>query len=147
MYLNTMYKAFVAKAAASLYAEMVGKVMNKETLEQSFDDNKHIYEHLAIQATGAAEVLAQQLDDNWHAVGDQSTVFFDPQDTPMSGIEEELSNINKELTDLNDTMCHGEDSVMGSLQRIADSIPDTPDIEEIRTGLLDISESIDHLKE
>lgn len=107
MYLNTTYKAFVAKAAASLYAEMVGKVMNKETLDQSFNDNKHMYEHLAIQATGSAEVLAQQLDDNWHAVGDQSTVFFDPQDTPMSGIEGQLQGIVDKLDDILDQIKSG----------------------------------------
>jgi hypothetical protein len=100
MYMNTTYKAFVAKAAASLFTEMVSKVMNKETLDQSFNDNKQMYEHLAIQATGAAEVLAQHLSDNWQASGDQSTVFFDPQDTLMSGIEGELQGIADKLDDI-----------------------------------------------
>lgn len=100
MYMNTTYKVFVAKAAASLFAEMVNKVMNKETFDQSFDDNKHMYERLAIQAMGAAEVLAQQLTDNWHADGDRVTTFFDPQDSLTSRIEEELGRIKEGITDV-----------------------------------------------
>ena len=109
MYMNTTYKAFVAKAAASLYAEMVGKVMNRETLNQSFNDNKRMYEHMAIQATDAAEVLAKHLDDNWQAVGDKSTVFFDVQDSLTSGIERELNDITSKLADGLSVKFIGED--------------------------------------
>ena len=84
MYLNTTYKAFVAKAAAKLMTEMVGKAIDNGSidLEKSYDDNKLIYEHLTAQATCAAYELADHLNDWWGTNDGGQTVFFDVQDSP-----------------------------------------------------------------
>lgn len=100
MYMNTTYKAFVAKAAASLFTEMVIKVMNDETLKGSFSNNEKMYEHLAIQSTLAADKLAGELEDWWRSKGDQSTVMFDVQDSLTSGIEAGLNDISEKLQDI-----------------------------------------------
>ena len=103
MYLNTTYKAFVAKAAAKLMTEMVGQRISDGYIDptKSFKDNEQKYEHLAIQATLAAKTLAHELQDMW--VGeDRTTVFFDVQDSPTSRLENELANIAEKLEDIQD---------------------------------------------
>lgn len=103
MYLNTTYKAFVAKAASKLMTEMVGQRIYAGYIDPtaSFKDNEQKYEHLAIQATLAAKTLAHELQDMW--VGeDQTTVFFDVQDSPTSRLENELANIAEKLEDIQD---------------------------------------------
>ena len=105
MYLNTTYKAFVAQTAAKLMTEMVGQAMasGKINPDASYDDNKRMYEHLAVQATSAAYALADHMND-WWSVLDHETVFFDVQDSPTSRIENELSGINDKLEQLADKL-------------------------------------------
>lgn len=103
MYLNTTYKAFVAKAAAKLMAEMVGQRILDGSIDPtaSFKDNEQKYEHLAIQATLAAKTLANELQDTWDGV-DRETVFFDVQDSPTSRLENGLADIAEKLEDIQD---------------------------------------------
>ena len=88
MYLNTTYKAFVAKAAAKLMTEMVSKAIDNGSIDlsKSFNDNEHIYDHL----------------NDWWSASDHETVFFDVQDSPTSRIENELSDIADKLEQLVD---------------------------------------------
>ena len=102
-YLNTTYKAFVAKAASKLMTEMVGQRISDGYIDPtaSFKDNEQKYEHLAIQATRAARTLAKELEDMW--VGeDRTTVFFDVQDSPTSRLENELAGIGEKLEAIQD---------------------------------------------
>lgn len=101
MYMDTTYKAFVAKAAAGLMQEMVADAMAKGRInnEKSWNDNKQMYEHLAWQATQCANVLAQALQNDWTSV-DHSTVFFDPQDSLTSKLEEAVYDVSQKLEDL-----------------------------------------------
>ena len=103
MYLNTTYKAFVAKAAAKLMAEMVGQRILDGSIDPtaSFKDNEQKYEHLAIQAALAAKTLANELQDTWDGV-DRETVFFDVQDSPTSRLENGLADIAEKLEDIQD---------------------------------------------
>lgn len=103
MYLNTTYKAFVAKAAAKLMAEMVGQRILDGSIDPtaSFKNNEQKYEHLAIQATLAAKTLANELQDTWDGV-DRETVFFDVQDSPTSRLENGLADIAEKLEDIQD---------------------------------------------
>lgn len=104
MYLSTTYKAYVAQAAAKLMTEMVGKAIENGSidLEKSFDDNVGTYSHLAVQATSAAYVLADHLNDYWDGRDGGQTVFFDVQDSPTSRIENELSIIAAQLNEIVD---------------------------------------------
>lgn len=99
--MNTTYKAFVAKAAASLMQEMVGEAIAQGKIdnEKSWNDNKQMYEHLAWQATQGAKALAKALEDDWTCV-DHSTVFFDPQDSLTSKLEEAVYDVSEKLEDL-----------------------------------------------
>lgn len=103
MYLNTTYKAFVAQAASKLMTEMVGQRIYAGYIDptKSFKDNEQKYEHLAIQAALAAKTLANELQDMWCGV-DQTTVFFDVDDSPTSRLENELANIAEKLEDIQD---------------------------------------------
>ena len=102
MYLNTTYKAFVAKAAAKLMTEMVGQAIENGSidLDKSYNDNEQMYDHLAVQATSAAYKLADHLNDWWQGNDGGQTVFFDVQDSPTSRIENELSGIADKLEEL-----------------------------------------------
>ena len=104
MYLNTTYKAFVAQAAAKLMTEMVGQARQAGliNLNNSFNENESMYEHLAVQDTSAAYKLADHLNDWWEGKDGHQTVFFDVQDSPTSRIECELSDIGDKLLCLTD---------------------------------------------
>ena len=104
MYLNTTYKAFVAKVAAKLMTEMVGHAAKDGSinLDDSFDNNKRMYEHLSVQATSAAYMLADHMNDWWRGNDGGQTVFFDVQDSPTSRIENELAGIADKLEELID---------------------------------------------
>lgn len=101
MLLSTTYKAFVGKAATSLFTEMVSKAIENGKISpfqgKSFNDNKDEFSFLATQAVCAAEELAKELINNWQAVGDHSTVFFDVEDSPTSRIENNLGCIAEQL--------------------------------------------------
>lgn len=101
MYYNTTYKAFVAKAAAGLMQEMVTDAMAKGHIdnEKSWNDNKDKYEHLAWQASCAAEMLAKTLSDRWNDGG--HTVFFDPQDSLTSRLENAVFDIAEKMDVMN----------------------------------------------
>ena len=103
MYLNTTYKAFVAKAAAKLMAEMVGQRILDGSIDPtaSFKNNEQKYEHLAIQSILVAKTLASELQDTWDGV-DRETVFFDVQDSPTSRLENGLADIAEKLEDIQD---------------------------------------------
>ena len=103
MYLNTTYKAFVAKAAAKLMTEMVGQRINAGYIDPtaSFKDNEQKYVILAIQATYAAKALANGLIDMW-VDESHDTMFFDVQDSPTSRLENELANIAEKLEAIQD---------------------------------------------
>lgn len=103
MYMNTTYKAFVAKAAAKLMAEMVGQRILDGSIDPtaSFKDNEQKYEHLAIQATYAAKALAYGLIDMW-VDENHDTMFFDVQDSPTSRLENGLADIAEKLEDIQD---------------------------------------------
>lgn len=102
MYLNTTYKAFVAKAAAGLMQEMVADALANGTIdrEKSWDDNKGTYRHLAIQARLAATALAEELQDGWH--DGHETVFFDVQDSLTSKLEEAVYDVSEKVRELAD---------------------------------------------
>lgn len=106
MYMNTTYKAFVAKTAAGLMQTMVAEALHGERIDnkKSWNDNKDTYEHLAMQATFAAEALAQFLQDNWSANGDHETAFFDVQDSPTSNLESFIYDVAQKLDDLTEEL-------------------------------------------
>ena len=99
MYSYTTYKAFVAKAAASLMQKMVGKAIERNSIDMngSCDDNGKMMEHIALLSVHGAELLAQELKNWWRVRGDKSTVMFDPQDTLMSGVENVLNDVHTAL--------------------------------------------------
>lgn len=103
MYMNTTYKAFVAKAAASLMQEMVGEAIaqGKIDVKKSWNDNKQMYEHLALQARLAASALADELQEGWNGV-DHETVFFDVEDSLTSKLEEAVSDVAQKIEELTD---------------------------------------------
>ena len=102
MYSYTTYKAFVAKAAASLMQEMVGRAIEKNDIEVSSDENEKMMQHIAHLSVDGAAQLAEELTDWWRAYGDKSTVMFDPQDTLMSGVENVLNDVHTALDSIDE---------------------------------------------
>jgi hypothetical protein len=102
MYLNTTYKAFVAKAAAGLMQEMVGEAISKGKIDikKSWSDNEQMYKHLAVQSTLAAKALAQELNKGWTGEDGGKTVFFDVHDSLTSKLEEAVGDVAQKLEDL-----------------------------------------------
>lgn len=92
MFQNTSYKTFVAKAATSLMTELLADALDKGRIDSndSFDDSRSMYEHLALHAGRAAEILADTLKDSW---SDGETTFFDVEDSPTSKLEEAIANV------------------------------------------------------
>ena len=60
----------------------------------------------SLQATLAARELAKALEDDWTATGDRSTVFFDPQDSPTSRVEEAVYDVAQKLDELTEEVKH-----------------------------------------
>lgn len=104
MYMNTTFKAFVAKAAAGLMQEMVADAMAKGRInnEEPWNENKPVYKYLALQATLAAHVLAEELESNWKGMDGGQTVFFDVQDSPTSKLEEAVYDVSERVQELAD---------------------------------------------
>ena len=102
MYMNTTYKAFVAKAAAGLMQTMVADALanGKINNEESWNENKPVYKFLALQATLAANALADELESNWRGTDGGQTVFFDVQDSLTSKLEEAIGDVTRQLEDL-----------------------------------------------
>ena len=150
---------FLAIAAAMIAAHRLAKVEGRltEPMMRRFNGCDEEYEvdvttseafEICMDAGEAATAVAQGLWNAWgninHYGGLKKTEdepFFDDD---CDGIENPLEDIAKELHDLNDTLCNGEDSIGGSLLKIANSMPDTPDLENLCTELSAISDAIEN---
>ncbi len=106
MYMNTTYKAFVAKAATELMKALMKQdfIGKEETTHFTDDQLKEQFTRNAQDAIEAASVLAHELQEWWELAGDQKTVFFDVQDSPTSNIERELSEISSQLVNIANKM-------------------------------------------
>ena len=102
MYMNTTFKAFVAKAATEFMKtlmrhDFIGK---EDTIDIAADKLKEQFTRNAQDAIEAASTLAHELQEWWELAGDQKTIFFDVQDSTTSNIERELSEITDKLQDI-----------------------------------------------
>ena len=104
MYMNTTFKAFVAKAATEFMKEFLNEM---NTLNLTGDEMKVKFERYAMDAIEAASTLAHELQEWWELAGDQKTIFFDVQDSPTSNIERELSEIVAGLGKITDELDKG----------------------------------------
>ena len=90
-YMNTTYKAFVAKTAAKIAASIASNT------EMSLLQTVDYYEKIADTSVIIAEKVADRLYEWWQSVGDEVTVMFDVQDSPTSRMENELSELSNIL--------------------------------------------------
>ena len=109
MYMNTTFKAFVAKAATEfmkilMKQDFIGK---EDTTHFSDDQLKEQFTRNAQDAIEAASTLAHELQEWWELAGDQKTIFFDVQDSTTSNIERELSEIVAGLGQITDELDKG----------------------------------------
>lgn len=95
MYLNTIYKAFVAKTAAQVAAS----ISQAFTVSSLNDDVTA--QNIAIASVNVAEKLASELEQ-WWTGKDNSTVMFDVQDSSTSKMEGWLSEIAENLEGIED---------------------------------------------
>jgi hypothetical protein len=109
MYMNTTYKAFVAKAATEFMKTLMKQdFIGKEDTTQFTDDIlQEQFIRNAQDAIEAASTLAHELQEWWELAGDQKTIFFDVQDSPTSNIERELSEIVAGLGKITDELDKG----------------------------------------
>ena len=94
MYLNTIYKAFVAKTAAQVAAS-ISQAFTEQGNVASLNDDVTA-QNIAFASVNVAEKLASELEQ-WWTGKDKSTVIFDVQDSPTSNIEGWLSAISENL--------------------------------------------------
>lgn len=113
MHMNTIYKAFVAKAATEIMAKLVGQAAFEGSIEmdESYEKNEEMYQHFSRHAAFAAEELARTLSQNWRASND-GTVFFDVEDTLTSGIEKSIDQLNDTVAELKDGLRDIRDAIM-----------------------------------
>lgn len=113
MHMNTIYKAFVAKAATEIMAKLVGQAAFEGSIEmdESYEKNEGMYQHFSRHAAFAAEELARTLSQNWRASND-GTVFFDVEDTLTSGIEKSIDQLNDTVAELKDGLRDIRDAIM-----------------------------------
>jgi hypothetical protein len=105
MYMNTTFKAFVAKAATEFMKTLMKQDFGKEDTTHFTDDIlQEQFTRNAQDAIEAASTLAHELQEWWELAGDQKTIFFDVQDSATSNIERELSEIAGKLEDIADKM-------------------------------------------
>jgi hypothetical protein len=105
MYMNTTFKAFVAKAATEFMKILMKQDFGKKDTTQFTDDIlQEQFIRNAQDAIEAASTLAHELQEWWELAGDQKTIFFDVQDSPTSNIERELSEITGELQNIANKM-------------------------------------------
>jgi len=100
MNLDTYRKAFIAKAAAQIMTEMLGREIAKHNIDpqpRKVDDNQRAYERVSEQAVKAACMLTDKLEEKW-AYG--TNTFFDPEDSVTSNIERRLDDISTALNDI-----------------------------------------------
>ena len=108
MYMNTTFKAFVAKAATEFMKILMKQDFGKEDTTHFPDDQlKEQFTRNAQDAIEAASTLAHELQEWWELAGDQKTIFFDVQDSPTSNIERELSEITAGLGKITDELDKG----------------------------------------
>ena len=94
MYLNTIYKAFVAKTAAQVAAN-ISQAFTEQGNVASLNDDVTA-QNIAFASVNVAEKLASELEQ-WWTGKDQSTVMFDVQDSLTSKLELNLSEIAENL--------------------------------------------------
>jgi len=101
MNLDTYRKAFIAKAAAQIMTEMVGREIAKVNIDplSKYMDNSSAYDQLSDEAVKAACMLTDKLEEKW-AYG--TNTFFDPEDSVTSNIERRLDDISTALNDIKD---------------------------------------------
>ena len=102
MYLNSMYKAYVAETAAKIVAGICEGISSTESL--SLLGNETCHDNICVEAVTIAEKLAERLEMWWQAKGDGNTVMFDVDDSLTSRIEHELGNIGEKIDDLAEEM-------------------------------------------
>lgn len=108
MYMNTTFKAFVAKAATEFMKILMKQDLGKEDTTHFTDYQlKEQFIRNAQDAIEAASTLAHELQEWWELAGDQKTIFFDVQDSPTSNIERELSEITAGLGKITDELDKG----------------------------------------
>ena len=94
--MTTNLKSFIVETAQSLMAQMVGQAIANGTIDinDSFNANESIYDHLATQATKAAQKLGHELV----TLGIQhKTDMFDGYNSTFAGIEDEIHNLSEIL--------------------------------------------------
>ena len=102
MYLNSMYKAYVAETTAKIATGICEGISTTNSL--SLLGNETCQYNICVKAITIAEKLADRLEMWWQAKGDGNTVMFDVEDTPTSRIEHELGNIGEKIEDLAEEM-------------------------------------------
>lgn len=108
MYMNTTFKAFVAKAATEFMKILMKQDLGKEDTTHITDDLlQEQFIRNAQDAIEAASTLAHELQEWWELAGDQKTIFFDVQDSLTSNIERELSEIVAGLGKITDELDKG----------------------------------------
>lgn len=109
MYMNTTFKAFVAKAATELMKTLMKQdFIGKEATTHFTDEQlKEQFTRNAQDAIEAASTLAEELTKWWECTGDHKTIFFDVQDSTTSNIERELSEIVAGLGQITDELDKG----------------------------------------
>ena len=109
MYLNSIYKAFVAETAAKI----VAGICKGHPIAGSFplDSEETSHDRICVEAITIAEKLADRLEMWWQAKGDGNTVMFDVDDSPTSRIEHELGNIGEKIDDLTEELERHHDNL------------------------------------
>lgn len=98
MYYYTTRKAFIAEAAAQVAARFAMQFGIDNMGEDMYT------ERIAIASVNVAKALADKLEEFWRCEGDKSTVFFDPQDTQLSGVEGWISEVAGALKDIKEEL-------------------------------------------
>ena len=109
MYLNSMYKAFVAETAAKIVTCFCNR--NPTHVGLLLDSEETSYDRMCVEAITIAEKLADRLEMWWQAKGDGNTVMFDVDDSPTSRIEHELGNIGEKIDDLTEELERHHDNL------------------------------------
>ena len=94
MYVNCYFKKFVAEAAAKVAGQLAECHDEKDLLADE------LCEKIARASVKVADALAKELKDYWRSEGDKVTVFFDPDDTENTRIENALADITGKLADV-----------------------------------------------
>lgn len=99
MYLNTIYKAFVAKTVAQVAAS-ISQAFTEQGNVSSLNDDVTA-QNIAFASVNVAEKLASELEQ-WWTGKDKETLMFDVQDSLTSKMEGWLSAISENLKGIED---------------------------------------------